>query len=172
MTGPDTMKANRALRLAELLAIRVPRGDDSARREYAIGRGLSQSRLTQLLKEGFGERAGERLAARFGLRDSRAFDRHPGSSFDGDEKPRTVQEPAVVYGHPASRSLEVAAREIAEAILAAPPEKREAASIAVKLLASAPDQWPEVARILRDLSTPLGGPGSHTGAVRPKKATG
>lgn len=171
MTRPDTMKANRALRLAELLAIRVPRGDDSARREYAIGRGLSQSRLTQLLKEGFGERAGESLAARFGLRDRRAFDRLPGSSFDGDEKTMTAQEPAVVYGLP-PRSLEVAAREIAEAILAAPPEKREAASIAVKLLASAPDQWPEVARILRDLSSPLGGPGIQGGTLRPKKATG
>ena len=79
MTG--NMKLHRAARLKELLD--SYQGDDAERRAIvtkAVGR--TKGRITQLLKDGFGERAAESYARSLGLRDPRWFERPIGTPRD------------------------------------------------------------------------------------------
>lgn len=171
MGAPDEMTAHRRDRLRDFLD-QLEARSETERRAYVIARGTKKSRLAQLLKDGFGERAGVTLATRLGLRNKRAFDLPRGSPFDAPSPSLHAREPLPAHA-PANRSevtLVDAVRMIAETVMALPESRREAASNAIRLLASAPDQWAEIAKMLNSFAPPLGGVSSirWRGSANPK----
>lgn len=174
MGAPDQMTAHRALRLREYLD-KLPLRTEPERRAYVIVRGMSKGRVSQLLRGGFGERAGVNLATKLGLRYKRAFDSPIGSSFDEPyQPPANAPSPTDQIAPVQARDLNLAeaVRIIAELLLALPEPRREAASTTVKLLASAPDQWTEIAKVLTSFTLPLGGSPASDGSGHPSRKAG
>lgn len=174
MSTTDEMNAHRALRLEEFLG-QLPDGTDTDRRAYVIARGTKKSRLSQLLGEGFGERAGMTLAKKLKLRNERAFDQPIGTPFDAPPLVPAARQEVARYNAPcasAAAGIEAATRLIAETLLSMAEPQREAASITIKLLATAPEQWREVARIISGLAAQPGGSPASNGSDRPIQKTG
>lgn len=82
---------HRAARLREYLEYLAPDDDGKEqRRRYRERSGYTKGRMSQQLKEGFGERAGLAIAERLGLRDKRWFERPLGTPVDAAPESRTL----------------------------------------------------------------------------------
>ena len=99
----DPMKRHRSARFVELLSILSPDLEE-ARRLFKQKTGYSKGRVTQLEREGFGERSGIEVAKRLGLKDERWFEQPAGTPIKGSHQPALgvrraaeVAEPAATY---------------------------------------------------------------------------
>lgn len=89
----DPMKLHRARRLAEYLSSLVLEDDTEQRRTFMLKTGYSKGRVTQLLHEGFGERAAISIATKLRLRDKRWFEQPVGTAPDSEPSTDDTRTP-------------------------------------------------------------------------------
>lgn len=178
----DPMRGHRAKRLQEYLD-RYVRGDTPEERHAAFlnKAGRTKGWLSQV-RRNLGYQAATDLAKRLGLPDPGWFDRPIGTPKRAQPADARVAEECADYlpdqrhatcGQSPSAAIDNAVRVIAERLLETPEPQREAAAAAIRVLASAPQHWRQVASILNGETGPRsGGSDPSLGSDPPLRKSG
>jgi hypothetical protein len=181
MKVDDPMREHRAARLQEFLE-RYCTGTEAERHRDFLSKVRRTKGWLSQVRKGLGYQAAIETAHSLGLPDPGWFDRPIGTpklaqppDLSGVRQAEPLANERAVKSHEPSApiGIEDAVRVIAEALLTTPEEHRDAASSAVRVLASAPKHWREVAEILRgDDGPPLGGSFEFRGSGRQERDAG